>query len=106
MNFPLQPEINRRMAPWGDAEFLRFAFRVELFKRRGVEPALAEFTADVLALRDQEHDDRRLCLECANLQKNGACFAAAQGRLPQTSQKHHPVRALLQRCEGFEWQKP
>lgn len=101
-----QAEINRRMLPWRDAEFRRFAFRVGLFKRRGMTQEAAEFLADRLALRDQERDDRRVCDECKHLQTPGTCFAAAQGWIPSFSRKHQPVRGLLQRCEAFEFSTP
>jgi hypothetical protein len=104
---PPQAEINRDMARWGDAEFRRFAFRVGLFQRRGLSPADSERVADYLALRDQRKDDRRLCLECSNLQQTGACFAAARGWM-QAERIGKTLHALpmLQRCGAFEWVKP
>lgn len=101
-----QADINARMLPWGDREIARFIARVALFVRRGWAEAKAEAWADRLALRDQERDDRRSCVECSHLQQTGGCFAAQQGRLPYTSAKHHPVTDLLQRCECFSWQTP
>lgn len=84
----------------------RRAFRVPLFERRGLDTERAEALADRLALRDQQRDDRRMCIECSHLQRDGACFASVQGWLKNTSQRHQPVRALLQRCEQFAWQTP
>lgn len=101
-----QAAINARMLPWGDAEFRRFDFRLGLFMRRRLPESEAERLADRLALRDQERDDRRVCDECAHLQRDGGCFAAVQGWLRNTSRRHQPVRALLQRCEQFSWQTP
>jgi hypothetical protein len=101
-----QAQVNQRMQPWGDAEFRRFAFRTALFNRRGVDTNTAERLADRLALRDQEKDDRRICLECLNLQRSGHCFAAAQGRVPNTAKRHQPVQDLLARCEAFEYVTP
>ena len=101
-----QSEINRRMLPWGDAEFRRFFFRTGLFQRRGWTEQKAEFTSDRLALRDQEHDDRRMCIECSHLQRSLTCFVAANGRMPNTARHHQPVQDILQRCEFFSWQKP
>lgn len=101
-----QAAINREMLPWGEAEFRRFAFRVGLFERRGMDPDAAEKLADLLALRDQRKDDRRVCDECSHLQLPGTCFAAAQGWMKNVSKRHQPVRGLLHRCEHFDWAKP
>ena len=91
---------------WGDREIARFNFRIALFKRRGVDENYATDLADRLGERDFERDDRRMCLECSHLQTSGGCFAAAQGWLPNTSKRHHPVNNILQRCERFDWVKP
>lgn len=101
-----QAEVNARMLPWGERELTRFTFREALFRRRGLSPSEAETLADRLALRDQERDDRRVCDECAHLQRDGGCFAAAQGWMRNVSKRHQPVRALLQRCELFQFQTP
>ena len=101
-----QAAINERMLPWGDAEFRRFDFRVGLFQRRGLLESEAHVLADRLALRDMEKDGRRVCDECAHLQRDGGCFAAAQGWMPGVSKRHQPVRSLLQRCAQFDWAKP
>ncbi len=101
-----QADINRQMLPWGDKEISRFLYRAGLFQRRGWLESKAEFMADRLALRDQERDDRRICLECQHIQRSGGCFIAAQGRMPNASKRMQPVTDLLQRCESFEWQKP
>lgn len=99
--------LSARRRPWGDTEFRRFAFRVGLFGRRGWTTVEAEVLADRLALRDQDGDDRRVCLECSHLQQPGTCFAAQQGwLLPHTSRRTTPVRDLLQRCESFGWATP
>ena len=101
-----QAAINAAMLPWNDVEIRRFKARVGLFTRRGQHPIRAEFLADRLALRDQQRDDRRCCIECAHLDQRGRCFAAAQGWLKNTSTRHEPVVDILQRCERFTWQKP
>lgn len=101
-----QAEVNARMQRWGDREISRFVFREALFRRRGLSSSEAETLADRLALRDQERDDRRVCDECAHLQRDGGCFAAAQGWMRGVSKRHQPVRALLQRCEHFQFQRP
>lgn len=101
-----QTQVNARMQRWGDREILRFTFRAGLFQRRGLTKDEAERMADRLALRDQEKDGRRICLECRHLQQTGGCFAAQQGWLPNTSSGHQPVRDLLQRCEQFAFVTP
>lgn len=101
-----QAEVNRRMQPWTDREFTRFAFRLGLFQRRGVDEQRAESLADRLALRDQERDDRRICLECQHLQRSGHCFAAAQGWISNASKHLTPVQDRLARCEAFAFQTP
>lgn len=93
------------MPAWGDREIKRFTFRVGLFTRRSLPRAAAEQLADKLAVRDYERDDRRICLECSNIQRNGRCFKqqdGANGRSP----RWEPVRDLLQRCADFNFQTP
>ena len=90
-----QAAVNRAMQPWTDKEIARFTARVGLFKRRGFAEGQAERVADMLALRDQLKDDRRLCVECSNYQRSGTCFRKLTVTLLQ-----------LIRCQGFEWQKP
>lgn len=91
---------------WSAKEVHRHTFRVGLFLRRGVDQQYATQLADRMHERDAEHDDRRMCLECSNLQRGGLCFAASQGRIKDVSKHWQPVRDLLMRCEGFEWSKP
>lgn len=94
------------MTPWGDIEIRRFLFRMGLFQRRGMSEARAEALADRLAFRDQDLDERRVCIECENLQASGRCFAAAQGWMKDASRRLEPVRDVLQRCGLFKWVKP
>ena len=89
--------------PWSDVQVARYCKRVALFVRRGWDRARAEQWAERLALRDAERDGRRLCIECAHLQQDGSCFAAAQGWLPHASRRTQPVTDVLARCECFEW---
>lgn len=89
-----------------DRGIARMAWRISMLQRRGLTEAQAERTADMLADRDASGDDRRLCLECKNLQRSGGCLGAQQGRIPNTLRRHEPVRDILQRCEAFEWQTP
>lgn len=90
-----QAWINARTQRWGDAEFRRFDFRRRLFQRRGVCEEVAEQMADRLTVRDQDRDERRVCLECAHWQQSRTCFLG----LPTS-----PMQ--LVRCRGFEWVTP
>ena len=101
-----QADVNAQMLPWGDREIARFMFRQALFVRRGLPEPQAERLADRLALRDQQRDDRRMCIECSHLQASGGCFAATHGWLPGTSRRHEPAPVILQRCEQFQWVMP
>ncbi len=85
---------------WDDAEIDAFQRREARFTRMG-RAADAEHLAERLTLRDRQHDDRRVCLECAALADNGRCLVAARGRLPGASRRLEPVPTILQRCEGF-----
>lgn len=95
-----------RMPAWGEAQIKRFTFRYQLFMRRGVSADVAERLGDRLATRDHERDDRRVCLECSNLQRGGKCFAVQQGHMKDVSPKHEPVTNILQHCDHFSWQTP
>lgn len=83
----------------------RFAKRTELFQRRRLGEERALELAVVLDQRDDDLDDRRICLECAHLQHDGGCFAARQGLIPSASVYLTPVQTMLQRCGRFELQK-
>ncbi|MBI3157768.1 MAG: hypothetical protein HYZ20_20520 [Burkholderiales bacterium] len=85
---------------WDDAEIDAYLAREARFTRLG-RVADAEHLAERLTLRDRQHDDRRLCLECVALADNGRCLVAARGRLPGASRRLEPVSTILQRCEGF-----
>ncbi|MDZ4145394.1 MAG: hypothetical protein U1D29_12835 [Burkholderiales bacterium] len=85
-------------------ELSRFVDRLERFTDRGLTLADAGRLADRLVTRDREGDDRRTCLECAALNRNGACsnwrkagiaIRAGDVRLPDG------FKVMLQRCEGF-----
>ena len=101
-----QAAVNAAMQPWGDVDIRRFTLRVAMFKRRRVPEVQAERWADRLALRDQQLDDRRSCIECKHLSDDGSCFCARQGWIRSASKLHHPVVFLLQRCERFSWATP
>ena len=90
-----QAEVNRRMERWGDREITRFQFRLGLLMRRGLPEQKAEALADRLALRDQERDDRRICLECAALLSDVRC-----------KHGHAVLPDVFQRCPSFTFEKP
>lgn len=84
-----------RMPAWGEAQIRRYTFREALFRRRGVSADVAERLGDRLATRDHERDDRRVCLECSNLQRGNTCH------------KQQPVLLTqLMRCDNFQFQTP
>ena len=85
---------------WDDAEIVAFTAREARFTRMG-RAADAEHLAERLTLRDRQHDDRRLCLECAALADNWRCLVAARGRLAGADRRLEPVQTILQRCPGF-----
>lgn len=85
------------MAPWTDAEINRFLARQGLFNRRGLSPAESENLAEKCLLRDRDFDDRRMCIECKNLQRGSVCAATRASAIPIT---------IFQRCHRFEWQVP
>lgn len=83
------------MTPWTEREISRAAKRVALFVRRGMTPDQAEKTVDQLAARDQDGDDRRMCIECSNWQQSRTCFKGLPTSFDQ-----------LARCVGFQWLTP
>lgn len=85
---------------WDDAEIDAFTARQARFTRMG-RAADAEHLAERLTLRDRQHDDRRLCLECGALADNRRCLVAARGRLAGADRRLEPVPTILQRCSGF-----
>ncbi|MEJ8813382.1 hypothetical protein WKW77_20005 [Variovorax ureilyticus] len=80
------------------AEIELMLARQALFSSRGLRVADAEALSDSLMRRDREMDDRRLCLECANLRGKTCAVPAIAGA-------GAIVQALVrlpQRCAGFE----
>lgn len=88
-------------------EVTKFIAREERFKVKGIQPEVAEATADKLVIRDREKDDRRLCLECQHLngyttlrcnnwKKAGICNSS-EGTFISSD-----FALVLQRCYGFE----
>lgn len=84
---------------WSGAEIATFSSRSARFahlRRRD-----AEHLAEVLTLRDRQGDDRRMCLECRELEQSGRCAAARRGALVGADRHLEPIPAVLTRCEGF-----
>lgn len=84
---------------WDDEEIDADMAQETRFARMG--RAAADHFAKRLTMRDCQHDDRRLRLECAALVDNRRCLVAARGRLPRTACWLALVMTILQRCEGF-----
>lgn len=82
------------------------AARVRLFRRRGLDAVGAEVTALQMLARDQDRDDRRLCIECESLQQTGDCFKAKKYSAEPMAPVRFPITTVRQRCAGFTWQKP
>jgi hypothetical protein len=85
---------------WDSTEIDAYLAREARFTRLGWA-ADADHLAERLTLRDRQHDDRRLCLECVALAENRRCLVAARGHLPGAPRWLEPVSTILQRCEGF-----
>jgi hypothetical protein len=80
-----------------------FTARVSRFTAKGLLPAQAEVLADQLVIRDREGDDRRVCLECSNLQGNGRWRCGNWGE-PEVARDvlTHDLALMAQRCEDFK----
>lgn len=94
-----------------DKAIAAFLYRTGLFQRRGWPPEKAEAWADRLFQRDTERDDRRLCIECSNLQRGGWCARASRVLGRETNKDGRaaalqPVTDILQRCPPFAFQTP
>jgi hypothetical protein len=102
INDPEFSDPDRWCWPDGDAmngeELDLMSRRIKAFQRRGMPEAKAEHLADSLVRRDRDSDDRRLCIECSNLQGQqcGAWRTAGAGRNVAA------VVMLPQRCAGFK----
>jgi hypothetical protein len=94
------------MSAWTAQEIERFSKRVPMFVRRGMSGAQAELIAESLVRRDRERDDRRMCVECSHLQRDGGCFSARQGWIHGATKRMEPVLTILARCESFKWAMP
>ena len=94
------------MTPWTDKEINRFLLRVPMLQRRGMTFDEAEQFADRLAIRDQERDDRRACIECVSMQQDGGCLRQKTGYIKDTSKHFTVMKTVFQRCDFFEFLKP
>ena len=101
------PDLDRWCWPHSDAmngaEIDRLVSRVELFVGRGVTLIDATALADSLVKRDREGDDRRACVECANLGGWAAARRCGAWRLAGSAGPSVPAQwiAMPQRCAGF-----
>lgn len=84
---------------WSDAEIAAFLSRAARFNRQGRPDA--EHLAERLILRDRQVDDRRMCMECRELEPSGRCGAARRGAIDGADPRMEPVPDILMRCEGF-----
>lgn len=77
--------------------------RVAVFADKGLNPDDSLVLALRLALRDQERDDRRVCLECAHLSGGGRNWSCSQWRKTGMKGPATPFDLvdILQRCAGF-----
>ena len=91
-------------AAMNTAEIDRFTARLARFTDKGLIQGDAESLADRLVIRDREHDDRAMCLECAHLHRAGRCGNWQRaGVAIQSRDAFMPVEMVrqLQRCDGF-----
>ena len=97
------PDSDRWCWPHSDAmtgaEIDRMVLRIERFVVRGLNLSDADALADKLVIRDRDGDERRTCLECANLSRR-RCGQWQQAGIggPEVSVD---LVGLLQRCAGF-----
>ena len=91
------------------AEIDTFTVRQALFTDKGISLDESEAVADKLLLRDRDLDDRRLCLECRNLQGHRAsawrCGEWQRAEIAHQAKDAQLSAALvlqLQRCGGFK----
>ncbi len=85
--------------PWDDATCARFAARVGRFLRLGIDATDADDLAERLALRDQDADDRRLCIECRNCRPGLRCSASQRSGFGPDLGRDLATR--LHRCPAF-----
>lgn len=80
-----------------------FTARLARFTDKGIGLEVAEMLADKLVVRDRDGDDRRLCLECANLIGTGG-WRCGQWQRAAIGAPGIPAGLVqrLQRCDGFK----
>ena len=84
---------------WDDAEIDLFVSRATRFSLLGRNDG--EHLAERLTLRDRQADDRRMCLECRELDSTGRCAAARRGAIQGADRGLVPVQNILMRCAAF-----
>jgi len=89
---------------WDDAEIDAHRSPEARFTRMG-RAADAEHLAERLTLRDRQHDDRRLCLECTALTDYGRRLVAARSGLPGASRRLEPVPPSFSRARDSPWRR-
>lgn len=85
---------------WSSAEIFTFTARAACFDRIGRPDA--EHLAERLTLRDRDLDDRRMCVECRELESSGRCGAARRGEVPSADRRLEPAQNVLMRCGRFK----
>lgn len=68
-----QARLNQAMRPWSGEEIRVFLVREARFAGLGLSPAAASGWGDRLALRDQQGDDLRACIECSHALPGWRC---------------------------------
>jgi hypothetical protein len=89
---------------WSGAEIATFQAREVRFRQ--LRRADAEHLAERLTLRDRQHDNRRLCLECRELEISGQCAAVRRGEIRGADPRVEPVPDTLRHCEAFRSPTP
>lgn len=89
--------------PWDEAAIAKFAQRVVLLLRRGVDAADADDLAERMHLRDLQADDRRLCVECRHLAGHASSAWRCGNHASAGAGRDLPADLVLQpqRCPGF-----
>jgi hypothetical protein len=88
---------------WNDAEINTFTAKKVLLISRGCATDDAEQIAERLTLRDRQHDDRQLCLECAYLQ-GWSYWRCGNWQTANVAGNglSRDIVFLFQRCVGFK----
>lgn len=90
------------------AEIDTFTARLARFTGEGLNLTEAETLADKLVIRDRDADDRRLCLECANVRQGGGMWGCSQWQRAGLGAGGLAVDLVrvLQRCDAFKETTP